>query len=423
LFYFIAPRSCFSNKIKLLKSELEKEKKRSNFGNSSKILDEILSSQSSPNNNTGLGYTQDSTSTSQGSVKRPISYANALKGSLRREYNKENMISLNIVPHKHKSIFPTKVINDRKNTSTKRNPPNKYLFIGYCYSCNNFGHKAIHCKAYGQYNNINVQIYKNNRYNTEKRNYNSFTPLQYFNSECQKCNNYGHKTSDCSLQKYDKKTNIPHNKKEWRKKHTECNVALYVRNQECQWYIYSGCSKHMIGDQSKFMKLNKKGKGKLTFGDNMLDKILGKGTIRLRNNKTKEEDVVLVENIKPNLLSVSQTCDQGHILTFDSQKCEIRKNDTGKLVAVAPRTSSNVYILDIEEKGKCCLIQVDESWLWHRRLGHLSFDNLIKANEKEAVRHLPKVIKPSNPICKHCQIGKQTRVRFKTKEHSTTKSS
>ena len=90
-------------------------------------------------------------------------------------------------------------------------------------------------------------------------------------------------------------------------------------------------------------------------------------------------------------------------------------------MAVAPRTSSNVYILNIDEEEKCCLIQVDESWLWHRRLGHLNFDNLIKSNEKEAIRDLPKVIKPSDSICKHCQIGKQTRVRFKTKEHSITK--
>jgi hypothetical protein len=115
--------------IKLLKSELEKEKKRSKFGNSSKILDEIISSQRSRNNNTGLGYTQDSTSTSQGSVKRPISYAYALKGSLSRENNKANMIPLNIVPHKQKSTFPTKVKNDRKKTITRRSTP-KHLFIG-----------------------------------------------------------------------------------------------------------------------------------------------------------------------------------------------------------------------------------------------------------------------------------------------------
>jgi hypothetical protein len=206
--------------IKMLKSELEKEKKRSNFGNSSKILDEILSSQRSPNNKTGLGYTQDSTSTSQRSVKRPISYADALKGSLRREDNKVNMIPLNTVSHKHNSTFPTKVINDRKNTIIKRNPLNKYLFIGYCYSCNNFGHKAIHCKAYGQYNNRNLQRYKNNRYNTEKRNYNSFTPSQNFNIECKKWNNYGHKTKECRLPMQSLKIGNPdkQNKKTWKRK-------------------------------------------------------------------------------------------------------------------------------------------------------------------------------------------------------------
>ena len=80
----------------------------------------------------------------------------------------------------------------------------------------------------------------------------------------------------------------------------------------------------------------------------MSAKILGKGIVCLGNNKAKVENVLLVENFKPNLLSVSQTCDQGHILTFDSHKCEIRREDIGKLVVVAPRTSSNVYIIDME---------------------------------------------------------------------------
>jgi hypothetical protein len=108
------------------------------------------------------------------------------------------------------------------------------------------------------------------------------------------------------------------------------------------------------------MKISSTGKGKVTFGDTMSAKIPGKGSVRLGSNKTKEEDVLLVENLKPNLLSVSQTCDQGHILTFDSHKCEIRKRDTGKIVAVTPRTSSNVYILNIDEDEKYFLSQVDE---------------------------------------------------------------
>ena len=62
---------------------------------------------------------------------------------------------------------------------------------------------------------------------------------------------------------------------------------------------------------------------------------------------------------------------------------------------------------------------VDESWLWNKRLGHIKFDNLVKVSNLGAIRNLPKITKPSNPICRHCQLGKQTRIRFKTKEYST----
>ena len=39
--------------------------------------------------------------------------------------------------------------------------------------------------------------------------------------------------------------------------------------------------------------------------------------------------MILFENMNPNLLNVIQTCDQGHIQTFDPHKFEIRKNIQG----------------------------------------------------------------------------------------------
>ena len=39
-------------------------------------------------------------------------------------------------------------------------------------------------------------------------------------------------------------------------------------------------------------------------------------------------------------------CDQRHTLLFDSNKCEIRREKSGKLVATATRTPNDVYILD-----------------------------------------------------------------------------
>jgi hypothetical protein len=114
-------------------------------------------------------------------------------------------------------------------------------------------------------------------------------------------------------------------------------------------------------------------------------------------------------------------CDQGHKVTFDSQKCEIRKEGSGKLVATAARTSSNIYVLSEIGNEKCCLGKEDESWLWHRRMGHIHFDNLVKVNKREAVREMPQITKPTNTLCKHCQQGKQTKTRFKSKEYSMTR--
>ena len=194
--------------------------------------------------------------------------------------------------------------------------------------------------------------------------------------------------------------------------------CLKAQEKEDLWYVYSGCSKHMTTNKDTFLSL-KKQKVKVTFGDNAYGNILGKGTMNLGKDKAK--NVLLVENLKTILLSVSQTCDQGHICIFDAQKCEIRRKDSGKLVGTAPRTSENVYILNTKLNEECHLKLMDVSWLWHIRLGHINFDNLVKVSKLGAVRNLPQITKPSNPICRHCQLGKQTRIWFKTKEHSTSK--
>ena len=75
-------------------------------------------------------------------------------------------------------------------------------------------------------------------------------------------------------------------------------------------------------------------------------------------------------------------CDQGHKLMFDSKKCEIRKVDLGKLVATTVRTSSNIYVLSEIGNEKGYLGKEYEVWIWHKRMGHINFDNLVKVNIK-----------------------------------------
>lgn len=63
--------------------------------------------------------------------------------------------------------------------------------------------------------------------------------------------------------------------------------------------------------------------GTVTFGNDNSSKILGKGTVSLGNKDAVAKNVLLIENMKHNLLKVSQMCDQGHVLTFTSKECKI----------------------------------------------------------------------------------------------------
>jgi predicted transcriptional regulator len=81
----------------------------------------------------------------------------------------------------------------------------------------------------------------------------------------------------------------------------------------------------MTGDRDKFLTLRKERDGSISFRNDDSAKIIGKGTIIIGKKNAKEENVLLVEDMKHNLLSVIQICDQGHKVTFYSQKCEIIK--------------------------------------------------------------------------------------------------
>jgi hypothetical protein len=159
-------------------------------------LNDIFNIQRSPNDKARLGYDQNSTSTTKKMDKRSINYSYALRNPSKKEDNKMKMTSLKTIfnkktPHpklKGNTNIRRMVSEGKGNTIIRRNPPNRYqhIFLGYCYSCNNFGHKEVCCKAYIKYKPNNVQRYKNKNKDAKKINYNSFSPLQEYNVECHK---------------------------------------------------------------------------------------------------------------------------------------------------------------------------------------------------------------------------------------------
>ena len=112
--------------------------------------------------------------------------------------------------------------------------------------------------------------------------------------------------------------------------------------------------------------------------------------VKLSNGKGKSQDVLFVDELKHNLLSVSQVCDRGCEVVFTSKDCKIKFVPLGQLVAKGIRTKNNVYFLK-EGKEECHLSKYYESWLWHRRLGHLNFDHIIKIVNNGVVKYIPKI--------------------------------
>ncbi|MBJ4478300.1 GAG-pre-integrase domain-containing protein, partial [Salmonella enterica subsp. enterica serovar Typhimurium] len=127
----------------------------------------------------------------------------------------------------------------------------------------------------------------------------------------------------------------------------------------------------MTGDPSQFSKLTSIDEGYVTFGDNNKGKIIGKGTIGNKSNFFIE-DVLLVDGLKHNLLSISQLCDKGYIVKFESNACIIEKSHNN--TSMIALKQNNVYTININDlcNEMCFLVLNENASLWHRRLGHVS---------------------------------------------------
>ena len=75
------------------------------------------------------------------------------------------------------------------------------------------------------------------------------------------------------------------------------------------WYFDSGCFKHMIGEISALINYHKVDRENVTFADGVKSRVLGKGTLNVKGFP-KLDNVLHVGNLKANLLSISQICNQ-----------------------------------------------------------------------------------------------------------------
>lgn len=57
----------------------------------------------------------------------------------------------------------------------------------------------------------------------------------------------------------------------------------------------------------------------------------------------------------------------------------------------------------------CCVAQVDHVVLWHKRLGHVNYQDLSRLSKRDHLRNLPKTNRRDRSVCGDFQIEKQIR--------------
>ncbi|GJV67860.1 hypothetical protein Tco_1483369 [Tanacetum coccineum] len=91
-------------------------------------------------------------------------------------------------------------------------------------------------------------------------------------------------------------------------------ICLGINLEPDEWIKDSGCLKNMMGNQKLFFTYKAYNRGNVIFGSIIRGNIIGKGTIS--HDSLIIENVEHVDNLKFNLLSVGQICDNKFKVIF-----------------------------------------------------------------------------------------------------------
>jgi hypothetical protein len=164
--------------------DLRKKVEKSNkFLNSSRILDEILESQRSPCDKSGLGYKKEATHVEASTSKKHEVIPS------KDENNVENK-----PPTQGKEYFE-RTKKGRHQEAILGTSKQRYesIFHGHCYSCNGYGHKDFECRYYERrYNGIFCNTMKCWRCEQV-----GHIVVHCNTMRCYSCSGFGHKSQEC----------------------------------------------------------------------------------------------------------------------------------------------------------------------------------------------------------------------------------
>jgi hypothetical protein len=99
------------------------------------------------------------------------------------------------------------------------------------------------------------------------------------------------------------------------------------------WVLDSGCTNHMTGERSMFSSYSPttNSNDNIVFGDNSKGEVIGLGKVAISLDHSIS-NVLHVDLLSYNLLSVSQLCEMGYNCLFTDKGVEVFKREDASIV-------------------------------------------------------------------------------------------
>ncbi|KAM1285680.1 hypothetical protein EV1_028233 [Malus domestica] len=163
---------------------------------------------------------------------------------------------------------------------------------------------------------------------------------------------------------------------------------------EHTWFLDSGRSNHMCGNQIMFCDLDSSFRESVKLGNDSSFTIQGKGKILMEVNGFVHviTEVFYMPDLKNNLLNIGQLQEEGLAVLIQRGKCKIFHYEKG-LIMETEMTHNMMFVVlaHCAPKEQQCssLLTTDQANLWHYRYRHLSWNGLKVLQQKNMVVGLP----------------------------------
>ena len=232
-------------------------------------------------------------------------------------------------------------------------------------------------------------------------------------------------TSQEALKSYQRPTTagtvrVPKEGKESLKRRGVVTATKRVNKDNVNAYLFiidSGATSHMMNVSEPLDNLLVESRliNQAEIGRRLTSPGLGtlSGLIQMSEKKSGKfyknltlKNVMVVPSLCMNIISVAKLCEHGYKVDFKKDTCTVL-NNRAEVVMTATK-SGGLYAMEIlvPVKVRVLTTSVDDSELWHQRLGHLNMQVVKKM--------IPDLKKNTKMKCKSCFQGKMARVAFGT---------